>query len=264
MSELCISRCQRSTITADVLTGNENVLVVGNEVFKDFGRAVHDVHIAPVNPRMLWLQGSGEKVVAGLAHGLPPRTLCVEGVPLLDTLAQVEVKVLFNDHGAAERDVVGPLLDSVEFGRKHGEGIILGVGDEEGEVDQVVRIRELGEQLKVLGEVGGSVLEGRDDEDFLLIDDGLAGGLDGVEVDVLDRFRVDLERCVVVENDGRLHVRIPSRVLVLRHVYRRRRRSPAVEAVACQQVARNRESSSRVGRGSGRALLTFASRTRSC
>lgn len=91
-------------------------------------------------------------------------------------------------------------------------------------------IRQLSEEFKVLGQIGGGILEGCQDEDLLLVGNSFPRRLDGVQVDVLYRGRVNLERGVVVKDDGRLRVRVPSCVLVLRHVYRRLRGSPAVEA----------------------------------
>lgn len=172
-------------------TGNKNVLIVGNEVLEDLLGAVNDIHVSPVDPGVLRLQGSREEVVAGATHGLAARTLGSERVTLLNILAQLEVEVLLDDHGAVEGNLVGTLLDAVKLGSEDSKSVIGRVADEEGEIDQVVGVGKLGNKLKVLGEIPGGILERGEDQDALLVGDSLGGGLDGVKVDVGDGGRVD-------------------------------------------------------------------------
>lgn len=174
-----------------VLTGNKNVLIVGNEILEDLLGAVNNIHISPVNPGVLGLQGSRKKVVARATHGLATRTLGSERVALLNILAQLEVEILLDNHGAVEGDLVGALLDAIQLGSEDSKSVIGRVADEEGKIDEVVGVGKLGDQLEVLGEIPGGILERGEDQDALLVGDSLGGGLDGVEVDVANGGRVN-------------------------------------------------------------------------
>lgn len=204
---------------------------MGNEVLKNLLGAVYDIDVAPVDPGVLWLHGSGQEVVAGATHGLPSGTLSLERVALLDALAKLEAEVLLDNHSAVEGDLVRAALDAIQFRGQDCESIILGIADQESEVDQVVGVGKLGNQLEVFGQVRGGVLERGKDQDALLVVDGLAGGLDGVEVDVLDGGVVDLQGLVVVEDDGGLEVASPRSLLIERHLHGGFRGAPAVEAI---------------------------------
>lgn len=63
------------------------------------------------------------------------------------------------------------------------------------------------------------IFERGEDEDALGKGKGVWGRDDGVEVDVADRLGGDFDRFVAVEDDGCLHMGVPSSVLVLRHVH---------------------------------------------
>lgn len=198
-------------------TGNNNVPVVGDEVLNDLGRTVDNVDISPVDPRVVGLQGGREEIVARPAHGLSARPLGLEAVTVLDILAQLEAKVLFDNHSAAE--LIGPLLETVELRGESGKGLVGRVAHEEAEVNEVVRVRELGDQLKVLGEVRAGILERGEDKDAFLVVDGVGRRLDGVQVDVLDRGRVYLYWVVRIVHDGSAKVRRPGRLLIEGHLH---------------------------------------------
>lgn len=195
------------------LTGNENVPIVGNKVLENLLGAVHDIYIPPVHPRMLRLERRGQEVVAGLAHGLAPGSLGLEGMTLLDTLAQLESKVLLDNHGAPE--LVGALLETVELGRQDSEGIIGRVANEEAKIDQIVGVCKLGKKLEILGEVGGGILERSENENSFFVLDSLGGGLDGVQVDVVDGGLVDNQGRVVIKDYWRVMVGVPCCLFVL-------------------------------------------------
>lgn len=218
-------------------TGDNNVLVVGDKVLNQAVGALLDISITPVHPRMLGLQCGVEQVVARLGHGLAARSLGGIGMSFLDILAQLVVEVLDNHGGASEGDLVGAALDAVQLGGKGRVGVVFRVGDEEGKVNQVVRIGQLGQQVKVLGQVLGGVLEGRQDEDSLFVGNGLCGGGDGIQIDIVNGGRVELDRGVVVIENGCLQVTVPSGVLIRRHVHWRLGRSPAVEAACAGESA---------------------------
>lgn len=79
--------------------GNQDVAIVRDEVFYNGLGAVDDVDIAPVNPAVFGLQGSGEQVVPRSTHGLPPRALVLELMSVLDLLLDIDAKVLSHNHG---------------------------------------------------------------------------------------------------------------------------------------------------------------------
>ena len=165
---------------------------MSDEILEDLPRAIDNVDIPPVNPGMLRPHGRGQEVVPRLAHSFPARPLRLEAVAVLDALAQLKAKILLDNGCTAEGDFIRPLLDTVELGGEDGEGVVGGVADEEGQVDQVMRVGQLGDQFKILGQKVLGVFQRSQDEDALFVCDGLGGGLDWIEVDVLDGRRVDL------------------------------------------------------------------------
>lgn len=108
-------------------TWNKNISIMGDEVLQNLFRAVNDIDIAPIHPRMFWFQRSSEEVVSCPAKSLAPRALGLEGVPVLHVLAQVEMKVLLDDLCASERYLVGTLLDAIQLSSQDGECIVLRV-----------------------------------------------------------------------------------------------------------------------------------------
>jgi hypothetical protein len=80
-------------------------------------------------------------------------------------------------------------------------------------------VGELREKIKVLQDVRCTVSQGGEDEDSLLVFECVFCGLDGIEVDVLYRTRIDLDRGVVIEYDGCMKMCVPPRVLVRCHFH---------------------------------------------
>lgn len=203
-----------------------------NEVLDDLCRAILDIHVPPIHPRMVRLQRRTQQIVARPAHRLSPGPLRRETVPVLDALAQRNAEIFLNDHGAAEGQPFRlARLHALQLLRENSECIICRIADEEREVDEMVRVRELGEQIKVLLNVVGGIAQGREDEDSFLVGEGFGRRFDRVEVDVLDRRGIDLYRLVVVEYYGGLEVGVPAGLLVRRHVHGRFGGAPAVESV---------------------------------
>jgi len=130
---------------------------VSDKVLDDLGRAVLDVDVTPVHPTVLRLHSSTEKVVSSLAHGLSTRTLRSETVSILNTLAQMNTEIFLHYGSAVERDGVGATLNALEFLGEDGEGVIGAVADEESEVDQLVRVGQLRDEVKVIVDVGSGV-----------------------------------------------------------------------------------------------------------
>ena len=205
------------------LTWYDDITVVSDQIFKNLVRAVLDVHVAPVNPAVLGLQGSAQQEVPGLAHSLSARTLCLETVSFLDAHSNrlLVREILLDNHNAAEWHFVVSALDTLEFHRQDSQSIVIAVSDKETEVDQVVRVGQLADEFEVLVEVVAGVAEGSEDEDTLLVEDGLGCGRDFVEVDMLNSRAVDLYGRMVVEDDGCLLVACPSRLLRSGHLHGR-------------------------------------------
>jgi hypothetical protein len=131
---------------------------MSNEILENLGRAVDNVNVPPINPRVLGLQGSGQQIVSGSAHGLPARALGLEPVSVRDILAEMEAEIFLHNGGTSERDIIRSLLNTFKFGSEDRESIVLGVADEEGEVNQSMGVGKLGKKLKVLGKVRSGVL----------------------------------------------------------------------------------------------------------
>ena len=148
---------------------------------------------------------------------------------VFDILAVEPAEVLLDDGDAPEGDLVGTFLDAFELHGQDSEGIVGRIADEETKVNEVVRVGQLGNQLKVLGEVGSGVFEGCEKKDMLLVVESMARGLDRVEVDVFYGRGVDLYRGVVVENDGGLKVGVPGLLFIQTHIHWGFRRAPAIE-----------------------------------
>lgn len=138
---------------------------MGNEVLQDSPRAVNNVHISPVDPGMLRLQGGGQKIVPRLAHRLSTGALGLKGMSLLHVLTQVEVKVLLDDDGAVEGNFAGLSLEAVQLRGKDGQCIIGRVGDQECDIDQTMWVRKLGKELEISRKIRRGILEGGEDQD---------------------------------------------------------------------------------------------------
>jgi hypothetical protein len=121
------------------------------------------------------------------------------------------------------------VLNAIQFRSENSQGIILAVTDEEGQIDQFVGVGQLVEKFEVLGEVGGGVAERGQDENTFPVVDGLDGGFDGVQVDLLDGGAVDFVGFMVVEEDRGLGMGVPLNHLVEGHLHRGFRGAIAVE-----------------------------------
>jgi len=218
----------------EIHTRNENVLVVSDEVLDDLLRAVDDIDVSPVHPGVVGLQSRVEKVVAGSTNGLATGTLGGKGVPVLDVHVDDCSKVLLDNRRAAECDLLlRLLLDALQLRREHGKGVIGAVANQEGQIDKLVRVGQFGDEVEVLGEVGGRVSQRSQDEHLLAVGNGLGGRLDGIQIVGGDRAGIDFVRLVVVEDDGCLEMSVPLDHLIDRHLHRRLGGAIAVEAIIC-------------------------------
>ena len=138
-------------------TRNKNIAVVSDKVLNDFGRAIVDVDVAPVDPTVLRLHSSTEKVISSLAHGLSARTLSSETVSVLDILAQMNTEIFLNNGSAVEGSRVGAILNALKFFGEDGKCVISAVTNQESEIDQVVGVGQFNEEIEVFVDVGGGV-----------------------------------------------------------------------------------------------------------
>lgn len=210
-------------------TRNEDIPVMGHEVLKDGLWAVDNIHISPVNPRMIRLQGGVEQIVTCPANSLTARTLSGKGVSILNVHVHIGPEVLLDNARTAERNLVALFLDPIQLRDEEAFGVILGVADEEGQVDKVMRIGQLVEELEVLLQIWASISQRRQDEHSFSVCDSLSTRADGVEVNVVNGRRVDFIRVMVVIDDRGLHMGIPFGHFVKTHIHWRLGRSVTVE-----------------------------------
>jgi hypothetical protein len=69
-------------------------------------------------------------------------------VSLLDVLAELDAKVLLHDHGRTKSDV-GVRLYAFELHRQGSQSVVGRVANEEGQINQLVRVGELYQQIEV-------------------------------------------------------------------------------------------------------------------
>lgn len=76
-------------------------------------------------------------------------------------LGPCDPEILLNDTCATEWHLrVGAFLYSLKFRSQVGYGIIGRVANEEGEIDEVMGVGQLGDEVEVISEVVGGVPEG--------------------------------------------------------------------------------------------------------
>jgi hypothetical protein len=211
--------------------GNEDIPVMRYKVFDDPVRCFHNVHVPPVDPAMLRLQSSSKEIVACPAQSFAPRSLCLKAVSILDVLRELYVEILLHDHCGTKGSLLD-VLHSRELQCQCRHCVVGGVANNEGQVNKLVRVRELCEQVEVRSDVLGSIAEGREDKHPLPVANSVCGGVDIVEIDVLYYGAVHLDGRVVVEEYGRVHVRVPVFGFVGCHAHWRFRGAEAVESEA--------------------------------
>lgn len=195
---------------------------MGHKVLQDTLGAVHDVNVAPVNPGVVSLESRVQQIVASTANGLTAGTLSSEAVTLLHAHLNIGAEILADDGRTAEANFfIGVVLDTVEFGSEVGKSVILGVTNQESQIDELVGVGQLGQEIKVLLEVGGSIAQRGQDEHALPVLDGLGGRDDGVEVNFGDGGVVHFVGFVVVEQDRGLGMGVPLDHFVDGHFHRR-------------------------------------------
>lgn len=211
---------------------------MSHEILQNALRAVHDIDIPPVNPRVIGLESRVQQVITSTTNRLATGPLSRKGVSLLHAHLDISAKVLLDDCGTAEADLlVSVVLDAIQLRRKSGQGVILAIAHQECQVDQFMRICQLVQEVEVFLEVGGGVAEGGEDEDTFAIGHGLGGGLDRVQVDFGDAGAVHFVGFVVVEEDRSLGVGVPLNHLIEGHFHRRFRGAIAVETGESMRVS---------------------------
>jgi hypothetical protein len=121
---------------------------MGDEILDNSLGAIDNINVPPVHPAVVGLQGSRKQIVPGPSHSLPSRALVFKLVSLFDVLAKLDAKVLLHDHSGAKSDIWIRLYTFKLHGQG-SQGVIGRIANEEGKVNQLVRIGELYQQIKV-------------------------------------------------------------------------------------------------------------------
>lgn len=172
--------------------GHNDVLVVTHQILQNGKGGGLDVDVTPVDPRVVGAERGTEEPVAGLGHELTAAGLSSETVATLDVLVDLLAKVLFEDRNLAKvLGGVGVGLDGLEVLDEHVEGVVLGVGDQKGEVDEVVWVGKVAEVGEEHGQMGLGVAQGHTEKDALLALPAARGALDVRQVIVADCLEVD-------------------------------------------------------------------------
>lgn len=140
-----------------------------HEVLEDGKRGGLDVSVSPVDPAMRRPQGSTQQPIPGLGHELPSRGLGGKAVSALDVLVDLLAKVLLDDRDLAVRlPRVRVVLQLLQQLRQQARGVVLRVRDQEGQVDEVVRVGEVAQMREEHGQVRRGVSQRRAQQDSLL------------------------------------------------------------------------------------------------
>jgi hypothetical protein len=83
-------------------------------------------------------------------------------VSILDVLREFDVEILLHDHGGMEGSILH-VLHSLQCQCQCCHRVVGGVANNEGQVDELVRVCELCEQVEVRSDVFGSIAEWRKD-----------------------------------------------------------------------------------------------------
>lgn len=101
-----------------------------DEILNDGLGILDNVDITPVDPRVLGLQGSTEKVVTGLSHCHSTGTLELKRVTGLNILTLSDTKILPDNGHGVERPTelgVGLVLYTVNLKSQSAVGVVGGV-----------------------------------------------------------------------------------------------------------------------------------------
>lgn len=148
---------------------------------------------------------------------------------VFDVLLHADAKVLLDDQCGVESNV-RVVLHTLKLHGKYRQCVVSAVTDQERKIDELMRIGELREEVEMLGKMLRSIAERRGDQHTLFIADSIGGGVDAVEIDVLNLGVVDLNWCVVVVQYGRSHVCMPVLDLIGGHSHWRLGGPEAVES----------------------------------
>lgn len=186
-------------------TRHNDILVVANKVLEQSRRSLLNINVPPVDPAVIRLQRTVQEKVACGSERLPTRALVGKCVPVLHILGMSNGKVLLHDCHAAERTSViriRLILDPIQLLGQQCKSVVAAVGHQEGDINQVVRVAELDEQLKVFDEIPRRITERGKNQDLLPVCVSPFGTLDFVQVVNIPIRGIDLNGLVVVEDDG--------------------------------------------------------------
>lgn len=176
-----------------ILTWYNDILVVSHQIFENREWRRFDVDISPVNPAMCGAQSCTQQPVTCLGHALSSASLGSETVSTLDVLVDLLSKVLLDDRDLTEGHTV--LFASLQLGQKigeKGESVILGVTNQEGQVDEVVGVGQVAQMRKEHGQVRRSISKRSAEEDSLFALPASRGALNIGKIVVSDSLKLEL------------------------------------------------------------------------
>lgn len=173
----------------DRLTGYNNILVVTHQIFENGERSSLDIDITPVDPGVIRAQSGTEKPVSGLGHELSAASLGGETVTAFDILVNLLTKVLLNDGNLSiwlSRVLV--ILDRVHVVDQKLKRVIFGVGNQESEINQVVRVGKVAQVREEHGQMRRGIAERNTEKNALFSLPSSSSATDGVQVIVSHGF----------------------------------------------------------------------------
>lgn len=210
---------------------------MGDKVLNDLLGAVHNVDVAPIHPCVFGFESGRQQVIPRLTHSFSSGALGGESVSRLHVHVEGGPEILLDDGHAVERDLVRPLLDSVQLGSENRQCIVDRVSHEESQINEIVGVGQLGEEIEVLDEIGRRISQGGEDEDSFPVADCSRRRHDGIQINALNCARVDFVGLVVVEQHRGLEVLVPCHHFVIGQLGRRLRRAKAVKTIVHLKLA---------------------------
>lgn len=173
------------------LTWYNNVFVVSHEILENSKRRSLYVDVTPVDPAVRRAQSGTQEPVTRLSHRLTATGLCREAVSGLDVLVDFLSKVLLHNRDLAElllRVWIG--LQLLQLLRQDSDCLILGISDQECQIDKIVRVGKVPQMAEEHVEMGRGVSQRSADEYALLALPSPCGSLHIVEIVISHGFEL--------------------------------------------------------------------------
>ena len=166
---------------------------MSHQIFQNGKGSRLDVDISPIHPAVCGAKSSTKQPIACLGHALSSAGLCSKAVSTLDILVDLLAKILFNDRNLAKRHSV--FLARLKAGQKIGEksqSVVLGITNEKGQIDEVVRICQVAQMREKHGQMRRRISKWGTKEDSLLTLPASCSTLDVGKVVITNCFKLQL------------------------------------------------------------------------